>query len=166
MWNTRERKKVKDYTTRDMEVRVRLWARQHLIVPRSRILDDMPELQNQPSNRFDTNKSTKGQEIERKQASGPVPDSPFRRTFKNGYCGMTPATFFVDSFGNVISPSAVSDALTFASVDHIFPYSRGGLSKLLEGQQSGSGDGDSNFVMLQSESNKVKSHLCPQHFVM
>lgn len=162
-YNTRELKAVKEATTKDIHVRVRLWTSLPWHVPQNDIPDDLRPLPIQPRTKQNANKNAEVQEIERKQSSGPVPSSPLRARLANGYCGMTPATYFVDSVGNVISPSAVTDALTFASVDHIFPYSRGGLSRCLN--RNLHPNGDSNLVMMQNESNKVKTDLFQQHFV-
>lgn len=119
-WNTREDIKIKHSTTQHPGVRERLWARLLDLVPQNEI---PAELNASPP-------QAREQECQRKGSSGPTPNSAAKRVMPGGLFGMFPATFYLDFFGNVVSPSAVSGTLTWASVDHIFPYSRGGLSKL------------------------------------
>ncbi|MEW5310889.1 MAG: hypothetical protein WDW38_002645 [Sanguina aurantia] len=110
--------------------------------------------------------SVSGQESQRK---GPVcaPSKAQQKAIK-GPCGMIPATFYVDFFGNVISPAAVMGTLTYANVDHVFPYSRGGLSRRLlaaEACKQAPELCDSNFMLLQHASNRLKGECLQQEFV-
>lgn len=78
---------------------------------------------------------------------------------------MISATFYVDSFGNVVSPAAVTDTLTYANVDHVFPYSRGGLSKQLDSRNEVPELSDSNFMLIQNVSNRLKGNVFQQEYV-
>lgn len=156
---------MREKTTVKPEVRVRLWDRLQQIVPQHAIPLALQPGQLQPGPSQPANSSVVGQEMQRKGPPCAVPKSKEERKMSEGFFGMMPATFYVDSFGNVVSPAAVKDTLTYATVDHVFPYARGGLSK-----QPGSCIevpelSDSNFMLIQNISNQLKGSVFQQEYV-
>lgn len=138
-------------------MRVRLWDRLSQLVTQ----DAVPKELRRPNRE---GSQVKQQEHERSGPSGPAPSSPCPLQTPDGFVVRAPATFYLDFFGNVVSPAAVTGTLTFANVDHIFPYSRGGLSKG-KGKQVSLEVSDSNLMLLQHVSNSFKEDHFQQSFV-
>lgn len=164
-WNTREDPILKKNATVGVELRVRLWLSLQQLVPQGNIPEELqiPQHTLSKSTCNKENSSIRGQEHQRAGSAGPTPNSPQQLLTQDGLCEMYSATYLEDSVGNVVSPAAVSGTICFASVDHVFPYSRGGLSKPLRGEDALKVD--SNYVLMQHVSNKLKDSDLPQEHV-
>lgn len=167
-WNTRELVSKRNMTTTKLQVRVRLWMTLKQLVPQNMIPTQLQLQDNQPSSAHDyeaPEEHVTRQELQRNGPNVPTPGSRMYMASSDGNREMTPATFYVDLFNNVISPSAVRGTLTYASVAHVFPYSRGGLSTQPNQKLRGEEGLDSNLMLVQHDSNCIIGSNLLQKFV-